>query len=745
MSVNRLSPQVRMFGVGMVIVLTMLASYVVVGREHIAALDAFAYADPTVSFTASRSAAPSGSVIHLTGAPTGTAVAEFSGDGVLAYSPAFVDASGVATVVPPVFRGGALASGDLGLRLLVQRGSFWSSSAKTAFKVEAPAATGASLGTATLFGLEVTRGLLLHAAETAGAAAAAGAPPLAEEQSKAFAELRLETEALTAQFEAVASGKSQSVTRSGLTIDAAGIRLMDQLMTPYFTSLGPASPSPCGDSKDAQAQSGLTARTVAALKAAATHFVRSLVDCDSQQVREIASRTSAWVSTLGYTAAEVLRTYPEFPKLAGLLLVTVASWGDEATNATYLWKQYGRGVELRSYMLERNAKLVLGSGDDLYITYELQLSESGGGSVRKTVRLPEYLAEAAKQDTYLSGQIERLRKQRDFEHELLESVFDQDEATQALVAQSLQSRQSTPTTPPPSATPTPSPTPTPTAPPTPTPAPATPAPTAASTLTVVSLPPTPSALSYGAVAPPPLTAGKAVTFGFCVPRPVSATALCGSGSANPKGGNPPYTFTYSIPRPAGLTFNSNGLVTGTPTSSGPYSVDVCAKDLSGASVCRKVSGTVAAAPTPQPAACAGTAYAGTSWSGPVSASTYTMTVTFTFGQPTYFASGCIVPIASVRTSDGSRAWGLNTTYPYNYGMFNRLDCGPTACTGFTFTLEQTSGPPICATCTPPAAPAKLIINVYSATVSATAITGNAGTGSSAGGCCGAGTYSLSKQ
>lgn len=748
MGVSGLPLRLRAVGVGMVIVLTLLSSYVVLGREHIAALDTFAYADPTLSFTASRSSAPTGTVIHLAGAPAG-ALAEFSGDGVVAYSPTFVDGAAIAAVVPPIFRGTALASGDFKLRLLARKGPVWGSSARTPFAIEASPAVTAPLGTATLFALEVTRGLLLHAAETAAAAANAGAPALANEQSATLEQLRAEVEALALRFEAVASGSGKNVTRFDLTIDAAGIQLMDQLMTPYFTSLGPASPSPCGDSKDAQARAGLAAANVAAAKASAASFVRSVVGCDPAQAREMAERTSAWLTALTYglgvaiVVPAVKATLPaiaEISKVAGLLLISVASWGDEATSATYLWKQYQEGRNLRENMRERKARFVLGSGDELFVTYEVQIGE--GASERKTVRLPEYLVEAARRDTYLSAQVERLLKQRAFENELLESVLDQDEAVQARVAQALQARQSAPSTPPPTPTPTPAPTATPT--PTPTAAPVTAAPRG--TLAVVTLPPTPAALSYTLIAPPALTAGRAVTFGFCAPRPASATALCGPGSTNPKGGNPPYTFTYGVPRPFGLTFNSNGLVTGTPTASGPYTFEVCVKDLSGASICRTVNGTIAAAPTPQPVACAGTAYAGTTWSGPLSVNRYSTTVTFTFGQPTYYSSGCSVPIATVRTADAARTWGLNTTYPYNYGIFNRLTCDATACTSFTFTIEQQSGPPLCETyCTPPAAPAKLIINEYSSTVTATAITGNAGTGSSTGGCCSAGTFNLSKQ
>lgn len=745
---GKLSLRARAIGLAMVVVLTLLASYVVVGREYVAALDTFVVQDPTLGFTASRSAAPSGTVVHLAGAPAG-ALAEFSGDGVLAYSPTFADGAGLATVVPPIIGADGLVAGDVKLRLLAQRGPIWSSSAKTLFKVEASPHAGGALGVATLFGLEVTRELLLRAAESAAIAVAAGAPNAVSDHAAALAQLRLETEALAAEFEAIPLGKSTSITRSGLGIDAAGIRLMDQLIAPYFTSLGPASPSPCGDTKDAQARAGLAATSVTEAKASAALFVRSVIDCDQTQMGDISARTSAWLAALGHTIAEALRAQPNLPKHARVLVVAVTSWLAEATNATYLWKGYERGADLRR-LLERDPKFMLGAGDELYVTIDFNLEE--GDPLRQRLRVPEYLQAAVERDPYLSAQIERLRKQSAFEKYLLESVMAQDDADQAHVAQALQAREPTPTpTASATASPTPSPTPTPSATPTPTPT-AVPA-TAAPTLVVVSLPPTPAALSYSLIAPPALKAGQAVTFSFCAPRPTSATALCGPGSSNPKGGNPPYTFTYGVPRPFGLTFNSNGLVTGTPTTSGPFNFEVCVKDLSGASICRNTVGNVAVSPTPQPAACAGTSFAGTTWAGNVDLGDrrpgrttylYVKNIEITFGQPiVYPFGGCDVPIVSVRVDDPERTWALNTTYSGAGGQFNKVSCSATACTDFALTLELRSGPSAWGS----EYSGTQILHVYSVTtVSPSTISGNAGLGAiGGGGCCGPGTFSLGKR
>jgi len=163
-----------------------------------------------------------------------------------------------------------------------------------------------------------------------------------------------------------------------------------------------------------------------------------------------------------------------------------------------------------------------------------------------------------------------------------------------------------------------------------------------------------------------------------------------------------------------------------------------------------VGAPATAAPTAAPA-CAGSEYVGT-WTAtlnygriPDPASTSgglmnspNVSGTFTFGAPVISSSvGCYVPITAVRTNDG-RTWILNKDYPYNYGIYNRLDCSAAKCDSFTFTIELTGGPKINGATRP-------IFNVYGVSqISSTRIAGNAGTGEATGGCCGAGTFTLTK-
>lgn len=56
---------------------------------------------------------------------------------------------------------------------------------------------------------------------------------------------------------------------------------------------------------------------------------------------------------------------------------------------------------------------------------------------------------------------------------------------------------------------------------------------------------------------------------------VPLTATVGepySGVIKASGGTPPYTFILNSPLPDGLTLNSDGTITGTPTKDGAFSV-----------------------------------------------------------------------------------------------------------------------------------------------------------------------------
>ena len=58
------------------------------------------------------------------------------------------------------------------------------------------------------------------------------------------------------------------------------------------------------------------------------------------------------------------------------------------------------------------------------------------------------------------------------------------------------------------------------------------------------------------------------------------------------GGTPPYTWAALGPLPAGLSFGADGVITGTPTTPGAYTVAVRVTDSAGASVTQNVALTV---------------------------------------------------------------------------------------------------------------------------------------------------------
>jgi len=113
-------------------------------------------------------------------------------------------------------------------------------------------------------------------------------------------------------------------------------------------------------------------------------------------------------------------------------------------------------------------------------------------------------------------------------------------------------------------------------------------------LAIVTLPGTSGPLSFSPGTPPQGTVGVSYLFSFCTPAPASTTALCGTFpvTSSPAGGQPPYHFQLETAGgfpPLGMSLNLNGLLTGTPTVSGPNSFGVCAVDLGGNSVCKTVS------------------------------------------------------------------------------------------------------------------------------------------------------------
>lgn len=94
---------------------------------------------------------------------------------------------------------------------------------------------------------------------------------------------------------------------------------------------------------------------------------------------------------------------------------------------------------------------------------------------------------------------------------------------------------------------------------------------------------------------PAAVAGIAYSQTACVPAPSGSNGLCGgpgSGTTDPSGGNPPYSFTTSGFPPIGIHQQLNGLINGTANEGAietTANFQICATDQSGCEVCRSTS------------------------------------------------------------------------------------------------------------------------------------------------------------
>lgn len=82
----------------------------------------------------------------------------------------------------------------------------------------------------------------------------------------------------------------------------------------------------------------------------------------------------------------------------------------------------------------------------------------------------------------------------------------------------------------------------------------------------------------------PLVVGYTYGFSFCVPDSARSGATCGGlagATQSPVGGSPPYSLVKGSGFfPPGMSFELNGLLSGSPTTEGTYNFQICAKDLS---------------------------------------------------------------------------------------------------------------------------------------------------------------------
>lgn len=82
------------------------------------------------------------------------------------------------------------------------------------------------------------------------------------------------------------------------------------------------------------------------------------------------------------------------------------------------------------------------------------------------------------------------------------------------------------------------------------------------------------------------------SYSFCKPDVEEPGATCGGlkgATTDPTGGKPPYSFEARGILPPGLALNLNGLLAGTPTQTGTYNFQLCAKDLHGGEGCQNLA------------------------------------------------------------------------------------------------------------------------------------------------------------
>jgi hypothetical protein len=92
---------------------------------------------------------------------------------------------------------------------------------------------------------------------------------------------------------------------------------------------------------------------------------------------------------------------------------------------------------------------------------------------------------------------------------------------------------------------------------------------------------------------PPITVGPASLPNFVVGQPVQVPVTASGGDGGP------YTFAIVVGAlPAGLSMTIGGVISGTPTTAGPYSFTASATDTSGNSGARIYTATVSATPVP---------------------------------------------------------------------------------------------------------------------------------------------------
>lgn len=582
------------------VVSTGVAGYVVAG-EHSEALNARVYPDPSLSLgSLSRSEAPSGSVLRLEGSGViEPALLEFRVGSYRALSPVLLGSGGAEVVVPLRRDGAKLIGADGQVRLIARRGPLWVASGHAPFRIVAPPPVStARPGLMSLFGLEIARAMI-DQNEAWAAAAAAGGAPAKPEYVRSLSDHAASLKTLSTDLEAAVVSSGDRVTLAGVSSGRADLVLADQLVAAQLRGWGPASESPCGAAKDLEvdAVASGSVTTVEAVKIAAQRYARALIQCDVEGLRAIARRAGSFAKDLAVFALHMLR---EVPKVAGLVIVTVASAGDSSVSATELWRRTFTGANLAAYVIERKARIEAGAGDTVYVVYDVEV----GGGAKRTVRerLTDMEVRAAEESAFVGTLVKQARNKRDLEQAVLDEMLTSDfpkngparekaakaEPAQRAIAQPVPNAPAPqPAAPPPAAA-----------------APAAPSPT----LVPVTLPTSggPLALAGGTLVP--ATVGTSYSFSLCQPAPRGPTDLCprsiSERTTNPTGGAPPYRFQLESGStlPPGISLNLNGTFSGTPSAAGQYRFSVCVVDVGGNPVCQLATIDVGAAQAAAPPA-----------------------------------------------------------------------------------------------------------------------------------------------
>ncbi len=187
------------------------------------------------------------------------------------------------------------------------------------------------------------------------------------------------------------------------------------------------------------------------------------------------------------------------------------------------------------------------------------------------------------------------------------------------------------------------------------------------------------------IAPPPLTA-------LCVTATTGQVGVAYSSAIVANGGTAPYTFTIaSGSLPGGLTLNpSTGMISGTPTTAGPFSFSVLVTDsTSGGALTYTTAGCgIAIAPRPLIAACVAqtTGQVGVAYSSSITANGGTAPYTFAV------ASGALPGGLSLNANTGAITGTPTTAGPFAFSVLVTDSTGGNALT-YTVNCGITIAPP----------------------------------------------------